>query len=79
MPVNGGTPPVVSGEIVAGDAEGGSHVFVVGFPSAMFGTNCYVLSTGPGTECVVVDPGIEVVGQLDETCGSTGCSPSPSC
>jgi hydroxyacylglutathione hydrolase len=42
-------------------------VFVVGFPSAMFGTNCYILSTGPGTECVVVDPGIEVVKQLDET------------
>jgi glyoxylase-like metal-dependent hydrolase (beta-lactamase superfamily II) len=41
-------------------------VFVAGFPSAMFGTNCYVLATAPGEQCVVVDPGIDVVKQLDE-------------
>jgi glyoxylase-like metal-dependent hydrolase (beta-lactamase superfamily II) len=40
-------------------------VFVTGFPSAMFGTNCYVLATAPGEQCVVVDPGIEVVEQLE--------------
>jgi hydroxyacylglutathione hydrolase len=42
------------------------RVLVLGFPAAAFGTNCFVLSTGPGQECVVVDPGIDVVGQLDE-------------
>ena len=31
---------------------------VIGFPSAVFGTNCYVVATGPGQECVIVDPGI---------------------
>jgi hydroxyacylglutathione hydrolase len=41
-------------------------VLVTGFPSAVFGTNCYVLATGPGAECLVVDPGIEVVDQLGE-------------
>jgi len=41
-------------------------VLVAGFPAAAFGTNCYVLATGPGQECVVVDPGVEVVAQLDE-------------
>ncbi|HVE26007.1 MAG TPA: MBL fold metallo-hydrolase, partial [Sporichthya sp.] len=40
-------------------------MFVTGFPSAMFGTNCYVLATAPGEQCVVVDPGIEVVEQLE--------------
>jgi len=40
-------------------------VLIAGFPSAVFGTNCYVLSTGPGNECLVVDPGMEVVPQLD--------------
>jgi len=40
-------------------------VFVAGFPSAMFATNCYVLATAPGEQCVVVDPGIDVVPQLD--------------
>jgi hydroxyacylglutathione hydrolase len=41
-------------------------VLVVGFPAAMFDTNCYVVATGPGQECIVVDPGIGVVDQLDE-------------
>ena len=41
-------------------------MLVAGFPAAMFGTNCYVLATGPGQEAVVVDPGIDVVDQLDE-------------
>jgi glyoxylase-like metal-dependent hydrolase (beta-lactamase superfamily II) len=39
-------------------------VLVVGFPAQAFATNCYVIATGPGTECVVVDPGIGVVDGL---------------
>lgn len=31
-----------------------------------FGTNCWVLATGPGQECVVVDPGFGVVDPLAE-------------
>ena len=41
-------------------------MLITGFPAAAFGTNCYVVATGPGEECVVVDPGIEVLDQLDE-------------
>jgi hydroxyacylglutathione hydrolase len=41
-------------------------VLVAGFPAAMFGTNCYVVATGPGQECLVVDPGIGVEDELDE-------------
>ncbi|MGH8869315.1 MAG: MBL fold metallo-hydrolase [Actinomycetes bacterium] len=41
-------------------------MLVAGFPSAAFGTNCYVLAPGPGEECVVVDPGLEVVPTLDD-------------
>lgn len=40
-------------------------MFVAGFPSAMFATNCYVVAPAAGEQCVVVDPGIEVVAQLD--------------
>jgi glyoxylase-like metal-dependent hydrolase (beta-lactamase superfamily II) len=36
-------------------------VLVAGFPSAAFGTNVYVVAPAPGEECVVIDPGIEVV------------------
>jgi len=32
-------------------------VFIAGFPAGPWGTNCYVVATGAGQECVVVDPG----------------------
>jgi hydroxyacylglutathione hydrolase len=41
-------------------------VLVAGFPAAAFDSNCYVLAPAPGEECVVVDPGVEVVPRLDE-------------
>jgi hydroxyacylglutathione hydrolase len=42
-------------------------VLVTGFPAEAFGTNCYVVAAGPGEQCVIVDPGIGVLDQLDET------------
>jgi hydroxyacylglutathione hydrolase len=41
-------------------------VLITGFPAAAFGTNCYIVAPEAGAECVVVDPGIGVVEQLDE-------------
>jgi glyoxylase-like metal-dependent hydrolase (beta-lactamase superfamily II) len=41
-------------------------VLITGFPSAAFSTNCYVVAPAAGEECIVVDPGVEVVQQLDE-------------
>lgn len=41
-------------------------MLVVGFPATMFATNCFVLATGAGQECVVVDPGIGIEPQLDD-------------
>lgn len=32
-------------------------MFIAGFPAGPWGTNCYVVSTGAGNECVVIDPG----------------------
>ena len=32
-------------------------MLIAGFPAGPWGTNCYVVATGPGTECVVIDPG----------------------
>ncbi|HEX6919618.1 MAG TPA: MBL fold metallo-hydrolase [Actinomycetes bacterium] len=40
-------------------------MLIAGFPAAAFGTNCYVVAPASGEECVVVDPGIDVVPQLD--------------
>jgi hydroxyacylglutathione hydrolase len=39
-------------------------VFVTGFPAAAFATNCYLVASAPGEECIVVDPGIGVVDRL---------------
>jgi len=41
-------------------------VLVAGFPADAFGTNCYVVATAPGEQCLVVDPGIGVLDQLAE-------------
>jgi hydroxyacylglutathione hydrolase len=41
-------------------------VLVTGFPADLTATNCYVVAPGPGEQCVVIDPGINVVGRLDE-------------
>ena len=40
-------------------------MLVAGFPADAFGTNCYVVATAPGEQCVVVDPGIGVMDRLD--------------
>ena len=41
-------------------------MLVAGFPADAFGTNCYVVATAPGEQCLVVDPGIGVLDQLAE-------------
>lgn len=40
-------------------------MLIAGFPAAAFATNCYVVAPAAGEECVVVDPGVDVVAQLD--------------
>lgn len=32
-------------------------MLITGFPAGPWGTNCFVIATGPGSECLVVDPG----------------------
>jgi hydroxyacylglutathione hydrolase len=41
-------------------------VLIAGFPAGAWGTNCYVVATGQGAECVVVDPGQEAAKTVDE-------------
>lgn len=33
-------------------------MLVTGFPAKMYATNCWVLATGEGAECIVIDPGM---------------------
>ena len=32
-------------------------MLVVGFPAGAFAANCYVVASGPGEQCVIIDPG----------------------
>ena len=43
-----------------------ADVLTIGFPAVVAGTNCYVLAPAAGQECLIVDPGVGVVGQLAE-------------
>ena len=41
-------------------------MLIAGFPAGPWGTNCYVVATGPGAECVVVDPGKDAAAGVAE-------------
>jgi glyoxylase-like metal-dependent hydrolase (beta-lactamase superfamily II) len=41
-------------------------VLIAGFPAGPWGTNCYVVATGAGSECVVVDPGKDSASMVAE-------------
>jgi hydroxyacylglutathione hydrolase len=43
-----------------------TRVLTIGFPAVVAGTNCYVLAPAVGEECLIVDPGVGVTGQLAE-------------
>jgi glyoxylase-like metal-dependent hydrolase (beta-lactamase superfamily II) len=42
-------------------------MLVAGLPSDVTGTNCWVVAPDEGEQCLVIDPGINVMGALDET------------
>jgi hydroxyacylglutathione hydrolase len=41
-------------------------VLVAGFPAGSFAANCYVLAAGPGSECLIIDPGQDAERGIDE-------------
>ncbi len=41
-------------------------MLVVGFPAGPWGTNCYVVATAVGEECVIVDPGKDSMAGIEE-------------
>jgi glyoxylase-like metal-dependent hydrolase (beta-lactamase superfamily II) len=50
-------------------------VFIAGFPAGPWGTNCYVVATEPGAECVVVDPGKDAASGVAEVVREHGLKP----
>jgi hydroxyacylglutathione hydrolase len=41
-------------------------VLIAGFPAGPWAANCYVVATGPGAECVVIDPGKDAAAGIAE-------------
>ena len=41
-------------------------MLIAGFPAGSWGTNCYVLATGPGEPCLIVDPGQQSIDGVHE-------------
>jgi hydroxyacylglutathione hydrolase len=50
-------------------------VLIRSFPAGAFGTNCYAVASGPGQECVVVDPGMDAVEPLARMLAEDGLKP----
>mgnify|MGYP000347576941 CR=1 FL=1 len=51
-------------------------MLVAGFPAQMYATNCWVLATGEGSECIVIDPGMpDVSMELAELLGKHRLKP----
>ena len=50
-------------------------MLIAGFPAGPWGTNCYVLATGPGAECLVVDPGKDAAAGVAEVVREHGLKP----
>ena len=44
--------------------------------AAVFGTNCYVIAPRAGEECIIVDPGVGVEGQVAEVLAQQGLRPA---
>lgn len=55
--------------------EGETRVLIETLVADAFGTNCYVLADGPGSECVVVDPGIGIAPRLEDLLSDRGLKP----
>ncbi len=41
-------------------------MLIAGFPAGSWGTNCYVVATGQGAECIVIDPGQDAASGVDQ-------------
>ncbi len=41
-------------------------MLIKGFPAGSFAANCYVVATAPGEDCLIIDPGQDATGGIDE-------------
>lgn len=44
-------------------------MLVAGFPAGSFAANCYIVASGPGEECLIIDPGQDAEKGIEEIVG----------
>ncbi|KRB74120.1 hydrolase [Nocardioides sp. Root190] len=50
-------------------------MLIAAFPAGPWATNCYVAATGPGSECVVIDPGKDAASGVADVVREHGLKP----
>ncbi|MFI5706725.1 MBL fold metallo-hydrolase [Kribbella sp. NPDC051620] len=50
-------------------------MLIAGFPAGSWGTNCYVVATGQGAECIVIDPGQDATGGVEQVVAENKLKP----
>ncbi len=50
-------------------------MLIAGFPAGALQANCYLVATGPGAECVVIDPGQDSADRVRQTCAEHQLAP----
>ena len=40
-------------------------MLIEGFPAGPWGTNCFVVASAPGAECLIIDPGMDAMAGID--------------
>ncbi len=41
-------------------------MLIAGFPAGSFAANCYIVASGPGAECLIIDPGEDAEAGIEE-------------
>ena len=50
-------------------------MLIAGFPAGALQANCYLVATGPGAGCVVIDPGQDSADRVRQTCAEHQLTP----
>ncbi len=51
-------------------------MLIVGFPAGSWATNCYVVASGPGEPCLVIDPGQDSIDRVEAAISEHGLLPA---
>lgn len=50
-------------------------MFVAGFPAGAWAANCYLVATGPGADCLVIDPGLDAIEGIEDIVSEHALTP----